>query len=362
MATKKFKCEVCGYIHEGDAAPAKCPVCGATADKFTEITEGGAPAPKKKGIDTNSNVYTIVYAAVLVVIVAFLLAFVSSSLKATQDKNVENDTKSQILAALRYDKGTVNVDAEFQNVKDMLWQDGQLVPYEGAFRSSYGTAIAGGELHVFVAETKDGVKYVLPMTGRGLWGGLWGYIALDEDKQTVYGSYFYHESETAGLGARIGEAEFQQTFQGKKLFTEGSDAVALTVVKNGAVKNAEVEVDGITGATLTSNGVAKMVQSGLEIYKDFILGGELAVATVPATPCEGACPNAEGCPKAGACNGEGCGKACGAEGCGKACNGEGCAKAECQGECPKTGCAEGKCAKGEACAYPECPNKQNTNN
>ena len=345
MATRKFKCEVCGYIHEGDAAPAKCPVCQAPADKFTEITEGGAPVEKKKkGIDTNSNVYTIVYAAVLVVIVAFLLAFVSSALKATQDKNVENDTKSQILAALRHDKGTVNVDAEFQNVQDMLWKDGELVPYEGAFNASYGKEIAAGNLHVFVAETKDGVKYVLPMTGRGLWGGLWGYIALDEDKQTVYGSYFYHESETAGLGARIGEAEFQQTFQGKKLFTEGSDDIALTVVKNGAVKNAEVEVDGITGATLTSNGVAKMVQSGLEQYKSFIQGGEAMPDTIPAavltpaTPCEGACPNAE------------------------ACGQEGCDKAECQGQCPKAGCAEGQCKNAEACANEACPNKQNTNN
>lgn len=340
MATKKFKCEVCGYIHEGDAAPAKCPVCGATADKFTEITEGGADAaPKKKGIDTNSNAYTIIYAAVMVVIVAFLLAFVSSSLKATQDKNVENDTKSQILAALRYDKGTVNVDETFQSVKDMLWQDGQLVPYEGDFRSSYGTAIANGELHVFVAETEDGVKYVLPMTGRGLWGGLWGYVALNEDMQTVYGTYFYHESETAGLGARIGETEFQNLFQGKKLFTEGSDDIALTVVKNGAVKNAEVEVDGITGATLTSNGVAKMVQSGLEVYKSFIKGGETmpdvipAIELVPATPCEG-------CPKAD-CEGA-----------------EGCAKAN----CPKAGCAEGKCKNPEGCKNAECPNKQNTNN
>ena len=353
MATKKFKCEVCGYIHEGDAAPAKCPVCGATADKFTEITEGGDAAPKKKkGFDTNSNAYTIVYAAVLVVIVAFLLAFVSSSLKGVQDKNVENDTKSQILAALCYDKATVDVDAEFKNVKDMLWQDGRLVEYKDAFLSSYGTAIANGQLHVFVADTKDGVKYVLPMTGRGLWGGLWGYVALDEDKQTVYGSYFYHESETAGLGARIGEPEFQKLFQGKKLFAEGSDDIALTVVKSGNVKNDVVEVDGITGATLTSNGMAKMVHDGLKIYQDagFIPAGNAVPATAltPAMPCKGECPDAIGCPNAGDCP-----KACGGEGCA---NGEGCPKAGCQGECPKgEGCPKAGCQG-------ECPNKQNTNN
>lgn len=360
MATKKFKCEVCGYIHEGDAAPAKCPVCGATADKFTEITEGGDAAPKKKkGLDTNSNAYTIVYAAVLVVIVAFLLAFVSSSLKGVQDKNVENDTKSQILAALCYDKATVDVDETFKSVKDMLWQDGQLVDYTGAFRSSYGTAIANGELHVFVADTKDGVKYVLPMTGRGLWGGLWGYIALDEDKQTVYGSYFYHESETAGLGARIGETDFQKLFQGKKVFAEGSDEIALTVVKSGAVKQPEVEVDGITGATLTSNGVAKMVQSGLGMYKDFILGGQSATTGAEQTACCGAaeCPNAEGCPcDAAACDSVACDTA--------ACPMAACPMADCPKEdCPKGGCSKaGNCPKAIGCPKAECPNKQNTNN
>lgn len=224
-------------------------------------------------LNTNSNVYTIVYAAVMVIIVAFLLAFVSSALKSTQDANVANDTKGQILSALRIDKNTVDVQAAFaEKVKDMLWKDGELVPYEGEFKTVYGQAIKDGELHVFVANTDDGVKYVVPVTGRGLWGGLWGYIALNEDKQTVYGTYFYHESETAGLGARIGETDFQNQFQGKQLFAEGVDGVALTVVKSGAVKDEAYEVDGITGATLTSKGVADMLSKGLGQYMSFIGG------------------------------------------------------------------------------------------
>ena len=273
MATKKFKCELCGYIHEGDKAPASCPKCAAPADAFTEIVEAGAEAPaKKKGLDTSSNTYTIVYASVMVIIVAFLLAFISSVLKPTQDANVENDTKGQILTSLNIDIKTsgFNVADEFNNVQDMLWNGTELVPYEGKFLSSYGSAIKAGELHVFVAQAEGETKYVLPVTGRGLWGGLWGYIALNADKKTVYGTYFYHESETAGLGARIGERWFQEQFNGKPVFAgENTEAVALKVVKAGASK-AENEIDGVTGATLTSDGVSAMVQDGLSVYLSFI--------------------------------------------------------------------------------------------
>lgn len=273
MATKKFKCELCGYIHEGDKAPASCPKCGAGADAFTEIVEAGAEAPaKKKGLDTGSNVYTIVYASVMVIIVAFLLAFVSSVLKPAQEANVENDTKGQILTSLNIDikADGFNVAKEFENVQDMLWNGTELVPYDGKFLSAYGSAIKAGELHVFVAEVGGETKYVLPVTGRGLWGGLWGYIALNADKKTVFGTYFYHTSETAGLGARIGERWFQEQFNGKPLFAgDDTQNIALSVVKAGASK-AETEVDGVTGATLTSDGVSAMVKDGLTVYISFI--------------------------------------------------------------------------------------------
>ena len=274
MATKKFKCELCGYIHEGDKAPASCPKCAAPADAFTEIVEAGTEAPaKKKGLDTSSNTYTIIYASVMVILVAFLLAFVSSVLKPTQDANVENDTKGQILTSLNIDikADGYNVAQEFEkNVKDMLWNGTELVPFEGKFLSSYASAIQEGELHVFVAEVEGETKYILPVTGRGLWGSLWGYVALNADKKTVYGTYFYHSSETAGLGARLGERWFQEQFNGKPLFEgENTGAIALKVVKAGSAV-AETEVNGITGATLTGNGVDAMVREGLAAYLSFI--------------------------------------------------------------------------------------------
>ena len=89
---KKFICSQCGQTFEAASMPDKCPICGADASKITEV--------KSKGINTNGNVYTFCYAAVMVIIVAFLLAFISSALKPMQDANVARDTKNQILTSL----------------------------------------------------------------------------------------------------------------------------------------------------------------------------------------------------------------------------------------------------------------------
>ena len=104
----------------------------------------------------------------------------------------------------------------------------------------------------------------------GLWGPISGYIALNEDKATVYGVYFNHESETAGLGAEIKDnAVWQAKFQGKKLFAGGNDkAIALGVEKK--VDDPATQVDAVTGATLTSNGVRDMLHEGLSKYLVFL--------------------------------------------------------------------------------------------
>ena len=98
-------------------------------------------------------------------------------------------------------------------------------------------------------------------------------MALDEDCETVYGTYFSHESETAGLGARITETEFQSKFQGKKLFAgDDKSKVALSVVKKGKEGDLSADnyVNGITGATLTSDGVNNMIQKCLNDYQDIL--------------------------------------------------------------------------------------------
>ena len=221
-------------------------------------------------MNTNSNSYTIIYAAIMVVIVAFLLAFVSSSLKDMQNANVKNDTKKQILSAINVTEVT-DADAEFAKyeVKDMLAQtDGTLAPYEGEFNISYKGEIAENRLHVFECKVDGATKYILPIYGAGLWGPIWGYVALNDDKDTVYGVYFNHSGETPGLGAEITTPKFQAPFVGKKVLENGE--VGLSVVKNGKVAKPDYEVDGISGGTITSQGVDAMIKDCLKLYKPFL--------------------------------------------------------------------------------------------
>lgn len=227
-------------------------------------------------MNTNSNSYTIIYASVMVVIVAFLLAFVSSSLKETQNKNVEMDTKKQILAALNV-RNVADPEAEYNKyVKaDMLMQeDGTLKENDGKFSTSYEKEVKeNGRLHVFVCEVDGQTKYVFPVYGVGLWGAIWGYVALNDDKDTVYGVYFSHASETPGLGAEIAGEHFQSEFPGLKAMADGQ--VALDVVKNGKVADAEHQVDGISGGTITSVAVGTMLKECLGNYTKFLTNKEV---------------------------------------------------------------------------------------
>lgn len=274
MATKKFRCKVCGYVHEGDKAPEKCPQCQAPASEFEEITEDGAK--KKKGIDTNSNTYTILYAAIMVIVVAFLLAFVNSSLKATQDENVRKDTKKQILSALGVEIKDATADYKTYVVKDILIdpQTGMesAVVDDANFSTNYDNESKAGKYHVFVCNVDGATKYVIPVNGAGLWGAIWGYVALNEDKQTVFGTYFSHASETPGLGAEIATPHFQGEFKGKQVLD--GENVALSVVKFGTVSDPNTQVDGISGGTITSNGVNTMLKTCLKNYTKFLMNKE----------------------------------------------------------------------------------------
>lgn len=230
-------------------------------------------------MNTNSNSYTIIYASVMVVIVAFLLAFVSSALKPTQDKNVEIDKKKQILAALniRDLQDAKAIEDKYNEVilADMIINAKGDTLNAGAEKDQAGFKVENKEistenLPIYICNVDGQTKYVVPMSGRGLWGGLWGYMAINDDCATVYGAYFSHESETAGLGSPIAEQKFQDQFKNMHIFADtASTQVALTIVKKGQVKNPEYEVDGLTGATLTTKGAAAMVTDGLQQYISF---------------------------------------------------------------------------------------------
>lgn len=266
MAAKEFKCTVCGYVHKGDKAPDKCPVCQAPASKFEPV------AASKKGLNTNSNAYTIIYAAVIVIIVAFLLVFVSQVLKERQDANVKNDTKKQILSALNI-SDVQDVAATYADVIKgdfLMGEDGRPSEQvdEAGFMTSYKGEFDNGRLHIFIAEVNGERKFIIPMNGLGLWGPIWGYVALDEDRNTVYGTYFSHQGETPGLGAEIAAGYFQDRFIGKSVLKDGE--VALTVTKSGKADGGQFEVDGITAATMTSKGVDNMIGDVLSAYIPFL--------------------------------------------------------------------------------------------
>ncbi len=267
MAAKKYICKVCGYVHEGSSAPDVCPLCKAGKDQFKE--EAAPDAPKKKGLNTNSDFYAIIYAAIVVVIVAFMLAGVSSALKPMQDENIKLDKMKQILSSLHI-KDVKDAKAEYEKVvkRDaVINAAGSEVKAEGGFDVP-NDAITADNLPIYVCEVNGEEKYVIPMTGQGLWGGIWGYMAVNSDGNTIYGAYFSHASETPGLGAEIASEKFTSLFDGKSLFS-GNEV--LKTVK-GRLNNEAVEVNSISGATITCNGVNAMLDKCLNNYKSYLAG------------------------------------------------------------------------------------------
>ena len=198
-------------------------------------------------LNTNNNSYIIIYSTILVIIVAFLLAFVYQALKPMQDKNVALDVKKQILYSLNIrNLDGAEAEAKYAEVvKQEAEKDG---------RKYYMCEIDGEDI------------LVVSLKGMGLWGGISGYMAIHgNETPEVYGAYFNHESETAGLGAEIKDSQtWQEQFIGKKIFADGSDTqdVVLSVVKK--VDDPSTQVDCVTGATLTSNGVDAMIKDCLK--------------------------------------------------------------------------------------------------
>ena len=196
-------------------------------------------------LNTNSNAYIIIYSAILVVVVAFLLAFIFKALKPMQDANVALDIKKQILYSL--------------NIRGL---DGHKA--EAKYAEVVKEEQQAGDKPYYVCDIDGQRKYVFPLKGMGLWGGISGYVAIDKEGK-VFGAYFNHESETAGLGAEIKDSQaWQEKFIGKKIFNENGEVV-LSVVKK--VDDPTTQVDCVTGATLTSNGVDAMLKDGLKNVK-----------------------------------------------------------------------------------------------
>lgn len=228
-------------------------------------------------IDKNSNAYTIAYIVVLVLVVGFLLSLVYQALRPEQETNMANDKKRQILAA------ALIVPGEGESIASLY--DSHIIATRVI--DSRGMEVAGSTdafnvniseeikkpddrrlLPVYECKTESGLKYILPAYGAGLWGPIWGYVAMDADGKTIYGAYFAHQGETPGLGAEIEKPEFSNQFRGKTIYSDGKFE-PVSVVKTGHEPSSGEYVYAKSGATITSQGVQKMLDNSLRPYDAF---------------------------------------------------------------------------------------------
>ena len=250
-------------------------------------------------MDTNKNSYTVIYATILVVVVAALLAIVSLSLKNRQNINVQVEKQMQILGSASLakegkkasNKNQYYQDEFAENISKALVVDvnGNIldectenIVESEAFKIdpkeqySLMKRVAEGDesakesikLPVYVCKTPEGEKTILSCYGPGLWGPIWGYMSLNEGCTSIYGILFDHQGETPGLGAEIATEKFQGQFVGKTIVQDGK-ITPVKVVKGG-IKNPETEVDAISGATVTSSKVEDMIKMWLGYYQPFI--------------------------------------------------------------------------------------------
>ena len=213
-------------------------------------------------MNKNSNTYIIVYSVVMVVIVAVLLSVTAMSLQNRQNENRLGEKKQAILASLSA------ADRNFDDYIDAyaVDSDGNRTEVDDVFAltEDLKAAFEAGTYPVF--EAQDG-RVVVPVTGNGLWGPIWGYVALENDMNTVAGVVFDHSGETPGLGAEIATPKHQAQYRGKQIF-DGDEFVSVRLRKGGA-QNARHEVDAISGGTKTSDGVTAMLDSSLRNYLPF---------------------------------------------------------------------------------------------
>lgn len=231
----------------------------------------------------DSNTYIFIYASVMVVVVAAVLSAVSTLLKPYQDLNIEMARKLDILRSIEKAEGVAEADnrnAYIDEEYDKYIVDSYVINHLGEIQEeidAFGVRVREENrkpveernLPVFVGRDEAGEYFIIPVYGRGLWGPVFGYVALEDDYNTIFGVIFDHESETPGLGAEISTAAFENQFKGKKLFDEDNEFVSIQVIKPGTVPLDEHRVDGVSGGTITGRGVDEMLRDTLGAYVEY---------------------------------------------------------------------------------------------
>ena len=227
-------------------------------------------------IDKNSNSYTFGFAVLMVFVVGSLLALASQGLKARQEKNATDKKMMSILSAINIDATRENaqelynkyvIDSKIISGKD-LSADAFDVDIKKEFRDK-NISLSERNYPLYVCD-KDGEKfYIIPVVGTGLWGPIWGFVALESDFKTIYGATFDHKSETPGLGAEIKYASYSDQYTGETISDSTGSFQPIIVVKDGSGYGLNSKVDGITGGTITSKGVEEMTTRTLEVYANY---------------------------------------------------------------------------------------------
>jgi Na+-transporting NADH:ubiquinone oxidoreductase subunit C len=229
-------------------------------------------------MNKNSSGFTFLFASVMVILVAILLSLAVIGLGPFQAQNVKLEKMQNILSSIGVKTESTEAEKIFnQYIKEQLVLNnkgekinGEVTAFDIDLKKELDKAKAGEAdkqlfpLFVFNKEGKS--YYTIPVRGKGLWGPIWGYIALEEDLNTVYGASFGHKGETPGLGAEINTEEFQKQFVGKKILDESGNFVSVKVVKGGADPEDLHGVDAISGGTITSNGVTEMLKRTIGNY------------------------------------------------------------------------------------------------
>jgi Na+-transporting NADH:ubiquinone oxidoreductase subunit C len=232
----------------------------------------------------DSTSYILIFVAVMVGVVSISLAFVSSALQPTIKDNEVLDKKIQILSSVitgeKFTKEFVNSQYESKVEELLVDKDGKAItidadnqPFTVAlnFNKEIRKPEAERRYPVFKFNADSAVYYILPLEGQGLWDRIWGYVSIESDFNTIHGSSFGHKGETPGLGAIITESWFQDQFKNKEI-NDVTGKYALDVLKgqgNDLAKTDANKVDGISGATITSQGVNVMLAKGFGNYKPF---------------------------------------------------------------------------------------------
>jgi Na+-transporting NADH:ubiquinone oxidoreductase subunit C len=217
----------------------------------------------------------------MVILVAATLSFTAISLQPLQDKNVEIEKKQNILASVGIEADANNAEAEYSKyitASFVVNSKGEKVEGIDAFKLNMAQEVSKAHdtrnLPIYICKKNDNQYFIIPLRGKGLWGPIWGYLALESDLNTIYGAVFDHKGETPGLGAEINQGWFQEPFLGKTIFNKDGNFVSITVHKGGkgsaaAAGDLEHGVDAISGGTITSKGLEAMISDCLTPYENY---------------------------------------------------------------------------------------------